>query len=160
MPHITLTEEQARIIAAATEPVILRDGQGEMIGVIPHPWSEAELTEAKNQLVAAALASRETAQGRAFELGEALVTYGDAKAADETDHDYQEVDDRVGVHRCASVCCAWVNQCGLVVVTALPSEIGGHEWPDETSTVIRFHEGKVVSMQDYQTEAEALAAAK
>jgi ketosteroid isomerase-like protein len=34
------------------------------------------------------------------------------------------------------------------------------EWPDETSTVIRFHEGKVVSMQDYRTEAEALAAAK
>jgi len=46
------------------------------------------------------------------------------------------------------------------VVTAHPSEIGGHEWPDETSTVIRFHEGKVVSMKDYRTEAEALAAAK
>ena len=46
------------------------------------------------------------------------------------------------------------------VVTAHPSEIGGHEWPDETSTVIRFHEGKVVSMQDYRTEAEALAAAR
>src|SRR5437867_10572267 len=40
----------------------------------------------------------------------------------------------------------------VVVVTAHPSEIGGHEWPDETSTVIRFHEGKVVSMQDYRTE--------
>jgi len=38
----------------------------------------------------------------------------------------------------------------VVVVTAHPSEIGGHEWPDETSTVIRFHEGKVVSMQDYR----------
>src|SRR2546421_12399189 len=48
----------------------------------------------------------------------------------------------------------------VVVVTAHPSEIGGPEWPDETSTVIRFHEGKVVSMQDYRTEAEALAAAK
>ena len=48
----------------------------------------------------------------------------------------------------------------VVVVTAYPSEIGGHEWPDETSTVIRFHEGKVVSMKDYRTEAEALAAAK
>jgi hypothetical protein len=47
-----------------------------------------------------------------------------------------------------------------VVVTAHPSEIGGPEWPDETSTVIRFHEGKAVSMQDYRTEAEALAAAK
>jgi ketosteroid isomerase-like protein len=48
----------------------------------------------------------------------------------------------------------------VVVVTAHPSEIGGPEWPDETSTVIRFHEGKVVSMQDYRTEAEALAGAK
>src|SRR5438876_12335283 len=33
-----------------------------------------------------------------------------------------------------------------VVVTAHPSEIGGHEWPDETSTVIRFHEGKVAAI--------------
>ena len=48
----------------------------------------------------------------------------------------------------------------VVVVTAHPSEIGGQEWPDEPSTVIRFHEGTVVSMQDYRTEAEALAAAK
>jgi ketosteroid isomerase-like protein len=48
----------------------------------------------------------------------------------------------------------------VVVVTTHPSEIGGPEWPAETSTVIRFHEEKVVSMQDYRTEAEALAAAK
>jgi hypothetical protein len=48
----------------------------------------------------------------------------------------------------------------VVVVTAHPSEIGGHEWPEETSTVIRFRQGKVVSMQDYRTEAEALAAAQ
>ena len=48
----------------------------------------------------------------------------------------------------------------VVVVTAYPSEIGGPEWPDETSTVIRFREGKVVSMQDYRTEAEARAAAE
>jgi ketosteroid isomerase-like protein len=46
----------------------------------------------------------------------------------------------------------------VVVVTAYPSEIGGPEWPEETSTVIRFRAGKVVSMQDYRTEAEALAA--
>jgi ketosteroid isomerase-like protein len=47
----------------------------------------------------------------------------------------------------------------VVVVTAYPNEIGGPEWPAETSTVIRFREGKVVSMQDYRTEAEALAVA-
>ena len=47
----------------------------------------------------------------------------------------------------------------VVVATTHPSEIGGPEWPDETSTVIRFRDGKVVSTQDYRTEAEALAAA-
>ena len=48
----------------------------------------------------------------------------------------------------------------IVVVTAHPREIGGPEWPDETATVIRFHDGKVVSMQDYRTEAEARAAVR
>jgi ketosteroid isomerase-like protein len=47
----------------------------------------------------------------------------------------------------------------VVIVTAHPSEIGGPEWPSETSTVIRFRAGKVVSMQDYRTETEARAAA-
>ena len=47
----------------------------------------------------------------------------------------------------------------VVVVTSHPSEIGGPEWPRETSTVIRFRDGKVVSMQDYRTEAEAFVAA-
>src|SRR6185436_11554435 len=46
------------------------------------PVTEAELREAKNEIFAAALANRETASGRAFELGEALVTVGDAHAAD------------------------------------------------------------------------------
>jgi len=46
------------------------------------PVTEAELAEAKNELLAAALNNRETASGRAFELGEALVTYGDPAAAD------------------------------------------------------------------------------
>jgi len=55
-----------------------------------------------------------------------------------------------------------IQQAGseVVVVTAHPSEIGGSEWPGETSTVIRFREGKVVAMHDYRTEAEALAAAQ
>jgi ketosteroid isomerase-like protein len=46
----------------------------------------------------------------------------------------------------------------VVIVTAHPSEIGRPEWPAETSTVIRFRDGKVVAMQDYRTEAEARAA--
>ena len=48
----------------------------------------------------------------------------------------------------------------VVVVTAHPSEIGSPEWPDETSTVLRFRDGKVVSMQDYRTETEAIAAVR
>ena len=45
-----------------------------------------------------------------------------------------------------------------VIVVSHPSKVGGAEWPDETATVMRFREGKIVSMQDYRTEAEALAA--
>ena len=44
--------------------------------------SAAELSEAKNELLADALQNRETAQGRAFELGEALAITGDPRAAD------------------------------------------------------------------------------
>ena len=42
----------------------------------------AELTEAKNEIVASTLRRRETARGRAFELGEALVSTGNPDAAD------------------------------------------------------------------------------
>ncbi len=45
-----------------------------------------------------------------------------------------------------------------VIVVSHPSEIGGPEWPAETATVMRFRDGKVVSMQDYRTELEAFAA--
>ncbi|GAA4050383.1 M16 family metallopeptidase [Parerythrobacter jejuensis] len=46
------------------------------------PVTEAELTEAKNELIASSLRRRETARGRAFALGEALVSTGNPKAAD------------------------------------------------------------------------------
>ena len=42
----------------------------------------AELAEAKNEIIASTLRRRETARGRAFELGEALVSTGDPNAAD------------------------------------------------------------------------------
>lgn len=45
-----------------------------------------------------------------------------------------------------------------VIVVAHPSEIGGSEWPDETATIMRFRDGKVVSIRDYRTEADALKA--
>lgn len=44
--------------------------------------SAAELAEAKNEILAAALNDRETAAGRAFALGEALVRTGDPHALD------------------------------------------------------------------------------
>jgi ketosteroid isomerase-like protein len=47
-----------------------------------------------------------------------------------------------------------------VIVVAHPSEIGGPDWPDETVTVMKFQGDRVVSMQDYATEAQALAAAQ
>ncbi len=74
-PVVTLASgtsvEQAEA-ALATEIARLRDA----------PVRADELAEAKNELMADALASRETASGRAFALGEALVRTGDPKAAD------------------------------------------------------------------------------
>lgn len=46
------------------------------------PVTAAELAEAKNEILSSALSRRETARGRAFELGEALVSTGDPRAAD------------------------------------------------------------------------------
>lgn len=46
------------------------------------PVTDAELREAKNEWVSSALSRRETARGRAFELGEALVSTGDPRFAD------------------------------------------------------------------------------
>ncbi len=45
-----------------------------------------------------------------------------------------------------------------VIVVSHPSEIGGPDWPSETATVMQFRNKRVVSMQDYRTEAEAIAA--
>ncbi|MEO6042237.1 MAG: pitrilysin family protein [Croceibacterium sp.] len=72
----------AVINPAADQSAIAQVISAEIDKVRSQPVSAAELAEAKNQLVAIALASRETHSGRAFELGEALVTYGDARAAD------------------------------------------------------------------------------
>ena len=46
------------------------------------PVTTDELAEAKNEIIAATLRRRETARGRAFELGEALVSSGDPAFAD------------------------------------------------------------------------------
>ena len=46
------------------------------------PVSAAELAEARNEIISDSLRARETAQGRAFELGEAMAITGDPRAAD------------------------------------------------------------------------------
>ncbi|TMM45324.1 M16 family metallopeptidase [Qipengyuania marisflavi] len=56
--------------------------KGELAKVRTEPVTAAELSEAKSEMFAAALSRRETARGRAFELGEALVSSGDPQAAD------------------------------------------------------------------------------
>jgi ketosteroid isomerase-like protein len=45
-----------------------------------------------------------------------------------------------------------------VIIVTHPSRIGGPDWPDETATVMKFRDDRVVSMQDYRTEADARAA--
>jgi ketosteroid isomerase-like protein len=53
------------------------------------------------------------------------------------------------------------RECGddAIIVVTHPSEIGGPEWPAETATIMRFRDGRVVSMRDYKTELEAQEAA-
>ncbi len=47
-----------------------------------------------------------------------------------------------------------------VIVVAHPAAVGGEGWPEEAATVIRFNQGKVTNMQDYQTREEALEAVR
>ncbi|MEM7666539.1 MAG: pitrilysin family protein [Pseudomonadota bacterium] len=55
---------------------------GEIARMRSEPVTAAELAEAKSEIVASTLRRRETARGRAFELGEALVASGDPDFAD------------------------------------------------------------------------------
>jgi hypothetical protein len=45
MLEITLTEEQAQVVAGALQPVQLRDPQGNVIAIIPSLWTEEDLDE-------------------------------------------------------------------------------------------------------------------
>jgi hypothetical protein len=54
MTHITLTEEQARIVEQAREVIQVRDGQGNVLGCIePHDFTLEEIEEAKRSLASA-----------------------------------------------------------------------------------------------------------
>jgi len=63
----------------------------EIAGVRDAPVTSAELAEAKNELLAQALRQRETFNGRATGLGEALVRSGDPKHWDKMLAEYQRV---------------------------------------------------------------------
>ncbi|WP_395645858.1 M16 family metallopeptidase [Terricaulis sp.] len=56
--------------------------QAEIARVRDGGVTQAELDEAKNEIVTATIEGRETAYGRAFELADAIIRYGDAAAAD------------------------------------------------------------------------------
>ena len=52
MTRIVLTEEQARVVAAATKPVPVCDGAGKVLGYLGPVWSEKDIEEAKKTLAA------------------------------------------------------------------------------------------------------------
>lgn len=74
-PSVTLASGHT---VAEAEPALA----AEIARVRDQPVTAAELTEAKNEILAAALRERETFDGRAFAIGEALVRTGDPRALD------------------------------------------------------------------------------
>jgi hypothetical protein len=50
MPHIVLSEEQAKVVASALQPIQVRDAKGTVLGVIPSIWTEGDIAEAKRRL--------------------------------------------------------------------------------------------------------------
>ncbi|MBY0563488.1 MAG: insulinase family protein [Hyphomonadaceae bacterium] len=84
------------------------------------PVTQAELDEAKNEIVTATIENRETAFGRAFELADAVIRYGDAAAADRILAAIQATT-AVDVQRVAR---AILNDQRRVVVHYLPEEEG------------------------------------
>lgn len=109
---------------------ILSEGQSAEAGVTAltaqiarfrdEPVTQAELDEAKNEIVTSTIENRETAYGRAFELADAVIRYGDADYADRllasvqatTPADIQRVARRI------------LNDQRRVVVRYLPEEGG------------------------------------
>ncbi len=89
VPQFAFFQEEAGLFAhyALVNPDADRDAiaavlMAEIARMRDEPVTAAELSEAKNELISSSLFSRETARGRAFELGEALVSTGDPRAAD------------------------------------------------------------------------------
>ena len=60
----------------------LKSLQAEVAKMRDTPVSAAELDEARNELITAALEQRETTAGRAEDLADSVIVYGDARASD------------------------------------------------------------------------------
>lgn len=74
---------QSATVSAGADPSAAAQALADVTAALrDRPVSPAELAEAKAELVAESLRARETARGRAFELGEYLVMTGDPDAAD------------------------------------------------------------------------------
>jgi hypothetical protein len=50
MLQIVLNDEQAKVVASALKPVQVRDGKGNVLGVINPIWTEEDIAEAKRRL--------------------------------------------------------------------------------------------------------------
>jgi hypothetical protein len=50
MSEIVLTPEQAKVVTAALQPVLVRDGNGQVLGSIAPVWTQEDIEEAKSRL--------------------------------------------------------------------------------------------------------------
>jgi hypothetical protein len=80
MPHITLTDDQVRIVTGASETIELRDPSGKVVGRVQPPIPEAEIVEAKRRL---ASAQRRWPSARVQELMAALTEVRNRDGVDE-----------------------------------------------------------------------------
>lgn len=109
--YAVVKDEQAMGRARATL-------DAEMARLRSEPVTDAELSEAKNELVAATLRRRETARGRAFELGESLVSSGDPDFADRR---LREIT-RVSAADLMRVAASWLDPHKRVTITYTAGE--------------------------------------
>jgi hypothetical protein len=52
LPQIVLTDEQVSVVTAAAEPILVRNRDGKVFGVLPPPWGDADIAEAKRRQAA------------------------------------------------------------------------------------------------------------
>lgn len=118
------------------------------------PVSAAELAEAKNELLTAALRSRETAEGRASAIAEAVIVDGDARAADRrlariaavTPADIQRVARR------------WLRDEASAAIRYLPEESRGSATGDAIATAATIQAAPLTAPADVRIVEPAPAA--